>query len=207
MAPTVTVTGSSAFKAKHIECGEAEQSVRCEQRSDDDRRNSGVAERKADGGAKHQRKHGGGDPEGDRAVAGAAEQREVDLQAGEEHQQQFAELRHEIRDRAVGAEKAENIRTDNDAAEQQAYGRGNVQAATKAGNGDEHHHPEREFRENWQREEVVSDKVEELRSHCLASWTKIQPVGREWRPCACTWPQNRVLTGQTRRCASNRSLW
>jgi hypothetical protein len=92
----------------------------------DDRRNSGVAERKANGSAEHQRKHGGGNPKGDRARAGAAEQSEVDIQAGEEHQQQFAELRREIRNWAVRTEEAENIWTDNDAPQRQAYGRGNV---------------------------------------------------------------------------------
>ena len=121
--------------------------MRCEQRSDYDCRNYGVAECEADCGAKHQREHRGGDAEGDRAVAGAAEQREVDLQAGEEHQQQLAEFRHEIRDRAVGAEETKNVRADDDAAEQQTNGCGNVQAATKPGNGDEHYHPERELRE------------------------------------------------------------
>ena len=171
VAPTVTVTGSRPLRPSLIEHGEAKQGVRREQRPDHDRWDRGVAEREADGGAKQQREHGGGDAEGDRAVAGAAEQREVDLQAGEEHQQQLAKLRHEIRDRAVGAEEAENIRTDDDAAEQQAHGCGNVQAATEAGNGDEHDHPEREFRQHRQGEDVVSDEVKDLRVHCFLSRT------------------------------------
>ena len=116
-----------------------------------------------------QRKHGGGDAEGDRAVAGAAEQREVDIQAGEEHQQQLAEFRHEIRDRAIRAEEAENIWADDDTAEQQTHGCGNVQTTTKAGNGDEHYHRKREFREHRQAEEVVSDEVKDVRVHCLCS--------------------------------------
>jgi hypothetical protein len=48
---------------------------------------------------------------------------------------------------------------------QQPYGCGNMQAATKPGNGDDHHHPEREFRENRQGEQVVSDEVKDMRVH------------------------------------------
>ena len=90
----------------------------------------------------------GGEAEGDRAVAGAAEQREVDIQAGEKHQQQLAQLCHEIRDRAVRAEEAENIGANDDTAEQQPHGCGYVQTTTKARNGDEHYHCKREFREH-----------------------------------------------------------
>jgi hypothetical protein len=68
------------------EYGEAEHSLRCEQRSDDDGRNCGVTEREPNCGAEQQRKHGSCDAKGDRAVADAVEQRKVDFQADEEHQ-------------------------------------------------------------------------------------------------------------------------
>ena len=57
VAPTATVTGSRPLQAELIEDGEAEQGVRCQQRSDHDRRDCGVAEGEADSGAKQR---GGG---------------------------------------------------------------------------------------------------------------------------------------------------
>ena len=89
-------------------------------------------------------------------VAGASEQREVDLQAGKKHQQQFSELRQEIGDRPDLAEDVEDIRSDDNAAEQQAHGRGNVQPARHTRNDHKHHHPQRELRKHRQGEEVIA---------------------------------------------------
>jgi hypothetical protein len=79
---------------------------------------TGSSPSKADSGAEDQWQHCGGDTKGDRTIAGTAEQRKVDFQAGEKHQQQLAEFRHEISDRTIRTEEAKNVRADDDAAEQ-----------------------------------------------------------------------------------------
>jgi hypothetical protein len=79
-----------------------------QQRADHDRGYCGVAERKTNGGAKHQRNHRRREAERDRPVAGSAKQRKIDLQPGKEHQQQLAELRQKS---AIGRSVPKKPRT------------------------------------------------------------------------------------------------
>ncbi|HEY2132402.1 MAG TPA: hypothetical protein VGH36_05430 [Acetobacteraceae bacterium] len=81
------------------------------------------------------------------------------ISSGKEHQQQLAEFRHEVGDRAIRAEEAEDLGANDDTADQQTHGCGNAQAPTKARDDDEQHHPEREFRERRKREQMDSDEV------------------------------------------------
>jgi hypothetical protein len=78
---------------------------------------------------------------------GAPKQPEVDLQTGEEHQQQLADVRHEVGDRALRAKNAEDIGTYDDATEQQSHGGGDSRETTQPGNADDQDQPKREFRQ------------------------------------------------------------
>jgi hypothetical protein len=97
--------------------------------------------------------------------AGASEQCKVDFQAGKKHQQQFSELCHEIRNRPDSAENVEDIGSDDDAAEQQAHRRGNVQSAGYLRNDHQHHHPQRKLRQHRQGEEIIAYKMNAARQH------------------------------------------
>ena len=69
---------------------------------------------------------------------------------------------------AIGRSVLKKPRTygpDNDAAEQQAYDAGICRRREQAGNGDEHRHSEREFRQRRKTEEMVSDEVQGVRAH------------------------------------------
>ena len=99
-------------------------------------------------------------------VTGAPEEREVDLQARKKHQQQLSQLRHEIGNRPHLAENVEDKRSDDNAAEQQAYCRGNVQPARHKWDDRKHHHPQRELREHGQGEEVFAYEMNVGRQHC-----------------------------------------
>ena len=80
------------MQSKSIDHGQAEQGMRRQQRADDDGGDERIAEGETDGRAEQQRHRGRDETEGDRAFAGAAEEGEIDFQAGKEHQQQLAQL-------------------------------------------------------------------------------------------------------------------
>jgi len=126
------------------------------ERSDHDRRDCRIAEQKADSGAEQQGYDSCCDAKGDRPVPGAPEQREVDLETRKKHQQQLSQLRHEIGNRPHLAEDVEDKRSGNNAAEQQAYCRGNVQPTRYKRDDRKHRHPQGELRKHRQREQIFA---------------------------------------------------
>jgi hypothetical protein len=127
--------------------------------------------------------------EGDRAFAGAAEQGEIDFQAGKEHQQKLAQICQEVRDGTVRAEQAEDIGADDDAAEQQPHGRGDMRAAAQPRDEDEHDQRKPEPSERRKGQDVMSDEVDDVRDHgplrlVHAAKRGIRPRTRAIRPAA-----------------------
>src|SRR5208282_4831909 len=74
-----------------------QQRVGCKQRSDDDRRNKRIAKTEAEQSAEKQWHRGVNKAKDDRAGLRPAEEGDVDLEPGREHQQQFAQLTEEVR--------------------------------------------------------------------------------------------------------------
>ena len=123
-------------------------------------------------------------------VTGAPEQCEVDLQARKKHQQQLSQLRHEIGNRPHLAENVEDKRSGDNAAEQQAYCRGNVQPARHKGDDRKHHHPQRELRKHRQGEEVFPHEMN-------VSSTALSDGSRTAHP-GVTNLTNNLITGASR---------
>src|SRR4029077_8350158 len=98
----------------------AQQRMGCEERSDDDRQNEGIAKTEAEQGSEEQRHDGGKKAEDDRSRLRPAEQGYIDLEPGREHQQQFAQLGEEIRNRPVLAEETEHVRSQRNPEKEQA---------------------------------------------------------------------------------------
>ncbi len=149
-----------------IDHGQPEQGMRRQQGADHDGRDGRVAEGETDGGAEQQWQRGRDETEGDRAFAGAAEQGEIDFQAGKEHQQQLAQFRQEVRDRAIRAEEAEDMGADDDPAEQQSHGGGDMRTAAQPRNEDEHDQRQSEPSECREVQDVMSDEVGDVRNQC-----------------------------------------
>jgi hypothetical protein len=85
--------------------------MRCDQRSDDDRGNESITKSERKQGAEEQWHAGGDQAEDDRPGLSLAEESDVDLEAGGEHQQQLAELGKEVGDGSVLAERTKDMRT------------------------------------------------------------------------------------------------
>ena len=96
-------------------------------------------------------------------MTGLPKQREIDLQTREKHQEQFSEFCQKICNRPDFAEDVENIGSYENTAEQQPYSWRNTHSTGKAGDHDEHHHPDRELRERRHGEKVLPERVEHLR--------------------------------------------
>ena len=95
--------------------------MRREQGSDDDRRDESIAEHEAHRRAQQERDPRGDETEADGPALGLPKERQVDLQTGDEHEQQLSQLRQELRNRPLFPEDAKHMGPDDDPAEQQSH--------------------------------------------------------------------------------------
>ena len=95
-------------------------------------------------------------------VRAAAEELDVDLETGGEHQQQLAQIRKEVGDRSILTEQAEHMRPEDDAGEQQPNHRGEPDAAGKWRNADDDRHDDGELCQRRQRQDLSLQFIEQF---------------------------------------------
>jgi hypothetical protein len=91
-----------------------------------------------------------------------AEQSDIDLEPGREHQQQFAQLGEEVRDRPVLAKKAEHVWPQNNLEEQQPDHRRHSDACRQPWNANNGRDDDGELCQIRQRQDVRPDRIEQV---------------------------------------------
>jgi hypothetical protein len=102
-----------------------------------------------------QREERGGEAEDHRPLPRLPEARKVDLEAGNEHEKELAQIGEEGGNRVVRAQDRKAMRSDHDAGEQQADRGGKPDAAREPRDADDDHHSDGEYHQEWQGLQLV----------------------------------------------------